>query len=185
MGQLILQMGISIDGFVSRTGGLGSSRWGSPPEDAALKQRKLELIRHADAHLMGRTTYEEMSSFWPTSDDEYAEPMNTIPKVVFSTTLERADWPETRIARGDLSEEIARVKEESAGYVIAWGGPTFARSLVGLGLVDEYRLVHHPVALGEGLPLFNGLTSPVAFRPIETTAYDSGLTLFVYRPASG
>ena len=99
MGNLILQMGVSLDGLVARPGRYGAGGWGTPPEDPALKQRKLDLIREADAHLMGRKTYEEMAEFWPGSDDEYAEPMNSIPKVVFSTSLERASWPETRIAR--------------------------------------------------------------------------------------
>src|SRR5262249_54285530 len=80
MGQLILQMGISLDGLVARPGRYGAGGWGTPPEDPALKQRKLELIREAEAHLMGRNTYEETAGFWSTSDDEYAEPMNTIPK---------------------------------------------------------------------------------------------------------
>lgn len=100
---------------------------------------------------MGRNTYEEMAEFCPTSDDEYAEPMNTIPKAVFSTSLERASWPETRIARGDLTEEIAQLKQDATGNLIAWGGASFAQSLTRLGLVDEYRLVLHPVALGEWL----------------------------------
>jgi dihydrofolate reductase len=183
MGTLILQMGISLDGLVARPGKYGAGGWGSPPEDPALKQRKLDLIRTAEAHLMGRTTYEEMAGFWPTSDDDYAEPMNTIPKVVFSKTLEHADWPETRIMGGDLHDEIGNLKHESTGVLIAWGGATFAQSLTRLGLIDEYRLVLHPVALGEGLPLFKGLTSPRKFHVVESQTYDSGLTLFVYQPA--
>jgi dihydrofolate reductase len=183
MGNLILQMGVSLDGLVARPGRYGAGGWGTPPEDPALKQRKLDLIREAEAHLMGRNTYEEMAEFWPVSDDEYAEPMNTIPKVVFSTALERASWPETRIARGDLSEEIAQLKHEATGNLIAWGGASFAQSLTRLGLIDEYRLVLHPVALGEGLPLFQGLTSPLHLNLVEAQTYDSGLSLFVYQPA--
>jgi dihydrofolate reductase len=101
---------------------------------------------------MGRTTYEEMAEFWPTSDDAYAAPMNEIPKVVFSKTLEHAVWRESRIARGDLTHEIAQLKRETGKDLIAWGGAAFAQSLTRLGLVDEYRLVLQPVALGEGKP---------------------------------
>jgi dihydrofolate reductase len=183
MGQLILQMGISLDGLVARPGRYGAGGWGSPPEDAALKQRKLDLIRTAEAHLMGRNTYEEMAGVWPTSDDAYAEPMNTIPKVVFSKTLEHGDWPETRIAHGDLAEEIAKLKRESTGDLIAWGGATFAQSLTRLGLIDEYRLVLHPVVLGDGLPLFKGLTTPRSLTLLDAESYASGLTRLVYRPA--
>ena len=109
--------------------------------------------------------------------------MNTIPKIVFSTSLERASWPETRIAHGDLSDEITQLKHEGTGNLIAWGGASFAQSLTRLGLIDEYRLVLHPVALGEGLPLFKGLTSPLRLNLVEAQTYDSGLTLFVYQPA--
>lgn len=183
MGNVILQMGMSLDGLVARPGRLGAAGWGTPPEDPELKQRKLDLIRTAEAHLMGRTTYEEMAAFWPHSDDEYAEPMNTIPKVVFSSSLEHGSWPETRIARGDLREEVAQLKNEATGTLVAWGGATFAQALARHGLVDEYRLVLHPVALGDGLPLFKGLAAPLHVELVEAQAFPSGLTLLVYRPA--
>jgi dihydrofolate reductase len=88
---------------------------------------------------------------WPTSTSDYAWPMNEIPKVVFSRTLERADWPETRIARGDLSEEIGRLKREPGNDLIAYGGATLDQAPSRLGLVDEYRLMVQPAALGAGL----------------------------------
>ncbi|WP_374230834.1 dihydrofolate reductase family protein [Humibacter sp. RRB41] len=97
---------MSLDGFVA-------SEREHPgmaiPESAELKKWKLDRISKAGAHLMGRATYQEMSSAWPTSNDPYAAPMNSIPKVVFSTTLrdEDATWPETRVARRDLATEIA------------------------------------------------------------------------------
>jgi dihydrofolate reductase len=108
-------MGISLDGVVARSGKYGAGDCGTPPEDSALKARKLDLVRKADAHLMGRNTYEETAEFWPVSDDEYAEPMNTIPKVVFFMSLERASWPETRIARGDLGERSLSSSKDQAG----------------------------------------------------------------------
>src|SRR5256885_1327785 len=95
---LILPMGGAPDGPVARPGRHGAGDWGLPPEGPALKERKLDWVRNAGLHLMGRATYEEMAEFWPTSDDAYAAPMNDIPKVVFSKTLERAEWPESRIA---------------------------------------------------------------------------------------
>jgi dihydrofolate reductase len=184
MRRLVLQMGVSLDGLVARPGGHGGGGWGLPPEDPALKQRKLDWLHDTGLHLMGRTTYEEMAAFWPTSDDDYAAPMNDIPKVVFSTTLERADWPESRIARGDLADEIAKLKRQPGKDMIAWGGATFAQSLIRLGLVDEYRLVLQPVVLGDGLPLVNGLSAPLRLELVEAKTYDSGAALHVYRPAS-
>jgi dihydrofolate reductase len=146
MRKLVLSMGVSLEGLVARPGRYGAGGWGLPPEDPALKERKLAWLRNdIGLHLMGRNTYEEMAGFWPTSDDPYAAPMNEIPKVVFSSTLERADWPDSRIARGELAEEIAQLKREPGKDMLAWGGATFAQSLSRLGLVDEYRLILQPV----------------------------------------
>jgi dihydrofolate reductase len=183
MRELILSMGVSLDGLVARPGRLGAGGWGLPPEDSALKQRKLEWFGDIDLHLMGRATYQEMAEAWPTSADPYAAPMNDIPKVVFSSTLDRAQWPDSRIARGDLADEIAELKREPGKDMIAWGGATFAQSLSRLGLVDEYRLILQPVALGDGLPLFKHLTAPVQLELVDAHTYDTGATLHIYRPA--
>jgi dihydrofolate reductase len=185
MRKLALQMGVSLDGLVARPGGFGAGGWGVPPEDPELKARKLGWLRDADLHLMGRTTYEEMGGFWPSSDDEYAAPMNDIPKVVFSRTLTKADWPQSTIARGDLADEINVLKREPGKDMIAWGGAAFAQSLSRLRMIDEYRLVVQPVALGDGLPLFSGLTAPFVLDLIEARAYADGAVLHVYRPAAG
>jgi dihydrofolate reductase len=182
MRKLVLQMGLSLDGLVARPGRSGSINWGLPPEDPALKERKLEWLRDVGLHVMGRATYEEMAEFWPTSDDAYAAPMNDIPKVVFSRTLERAEWPDSRIARGDLAEEIAELKRQPGKDMIAWGGAAFAQSLTRLGLVDEYRLVLQPLALGDGLPLFKGLTAPLRLELVDAQTYSTGAALHVYRP---
>lgn len=133
---------------------------------------------------MGRVTYEEMAGFWPTSDDEYAKPMNDLPKVVFSRTLTNADWAQSTIASGDLADEINALRREPGKDMIAWGGAAFAQSLSRLRLVDEYRLVVQPVALGDGLPLFAGLTAPFVLDLIEAQAYADGAVLHIYRPAA-
>jgi dihydrofolate reductase len=184
MRKLVLQMGVSLDGLVARPGKFGADGWGTPPEDPALKAQKLDWIRAAGAHLMGRATYEEMAGFWPFSDDEYTAPMNDIPKVVFTRTLTKADWPQSTIASGDLADEITALKSRPGKDMIAWGGAAFAQSLSRLRLVDEYRLVVQPVALGDGLPLFAGLTAPFVLDLVEAQAYADGAVLHIYRPAA-
>jgi dihydrofolate reductase len=182
MRRLILQMGVSIDGYVAAPD--QSHPWGYASEDPATVRWKLDSVYGAGAHLMGRVTYEEMAGYWPTSNSEYARPMNEIPKVVFSKTLRRADWPETRIARGDLSEEIGHLKREPGNDLMAHGGAAFAQALSRLGLVDEYRLVTQPAALGAGLPLFKDLPAPLHLELVETTTYGNGVAIHVYRPCS-
>jgi dihydrofolate reductase len=110
--------------------------------------------------------------------------MNDIPKVVFSRTLERAEWAESRIARGDLAEEIAELKRRPGKDMIALGGAQFAQSLTRSELVDEYRLILQPVALGDGLPLFKGLPAPLRLELVDAQTYGTGAALHVYRPAS-
>jgi dihydrofolate reductase len=182
MRRLILQTGVSIDGYVSALD--RSHPWGYANPDADTKRWILDSVWRAGAHLMGRVTYEEMAATWPTSKNEYARPMNEIPKVVFSKTLQRAEWPETRIARGDLREEIGRLKGEPGNDLIAYGGATFDQSLSRLGLVDEYRLMIQPAALGAGLPLFKDLAAPLHLELIEATTYATGVAIHVYRPRS-
>src|SRR5919108_4451985 len=87
------------------------------------------------------------------------------------------------ITRGDLADEIAALKREPGKDMLAWGGATFAQSLSRLGLVDEYRLIYQPVALGEGLPLFKDLGAPLRLELIDATTYPTGAALHVYRPA--
>jgi len=180
MRRLILQTAVSIDGYVAAPD--GSHPWDDGGEDEAVKRWILDSVWGAGAHLMGRVTYEEMASYWPTSTLEFARPMNEIPKIVFSKTLQSADWPETRIARGDLAEEIERLKREPGKDLIAYGGARLDQALSRLGLVDEYRLMIRPAALGAGLPLFHDLSAPLQLELVEATTFSSGLAIHVYRP---
>jgi dihydrofolate reductase len=104
--------------------------------------------------------------------------MNEIPKVVFSDSLASAGWGETTIASGDLGEAVRRLKRErSGGYLLAHGGVRFARSLVETGLIDEYRLVVHPVVLGAGERIFR---APLTIEPVSTTVFSGGAVAHVF-----
>src|SRR6266568_2910712 len=171
-------MTTSFDGFV--VGPKGHA--GGIPEPDELQRWKLDRIRRAGTHIMGRVTYEEMASAWPTSTDDYATPMNEIPKVVFSKTLEEATWPESSIARGDLADEIAALRSQPGGEIIAWGGASFAQALSRARLIDEYAIVTQPVAYGGGLALFCDLPDALHLRPVAATTYPSGTALHLYQP---
>jgi dihydrofolate reductase len=176
---LVLQMGISIDGYVS--GGPEEDIGQGGPQHPDVLARIMEWISAAGAHAMGRVTYEEMASHWPTSTDQIAGPMNRIPKIVFSQTLTRADWATTTIASGDLAEEVAAIRERPGGDVIVYGGYTLAQALTRESLVDEYRLVTRPVALGSGEPMFKDLPLGRRLELVETTPYPDGTVITVYR----
>ncbi len=176
MASLILKMAVSLDGYVAPPD--GSTDWvaaGRSPDGAGWT---VETLSHAGAHLVGAATYAAWAGFWPGAAGPFAEPMNEIPKIVFSDSLASADWGETTIATGDLAAAITRLKQErSGGYLLAHGGVRFARSLVETGLIDEYRLVDHPVVLGAGERLFS---APLAIEPISTIAFSGGAVAHVF-----
>jgi Dihydrofolate reductase len=181
MRDVTLYKSMSLDGFVSSD---REHPGMAIPEGAELKQWKLDRISKAGAHLMGRVTYLEMSSYWPHSDDPYAAPMNDIPKVVFSKTLSdaKATWPDTRVARGELATEIAAIKAERGPEVIVWGGGRLAGALAAANLIDEYRLLVQPMVLGSGQALFDQLPESRHLHLVETMSFPSGIVVHVYRP---
>jgi dihydrofolate reductase len=182
MRRVILQMSVTLDGYVAGPGGEGD--WGLPAEHPDVRAWKLASLRQAGTHIMGRVTYEQMAGYWPTATDDYAAYMNNLPKVVFSKTLPTAEWISSRIARGDLTEEIAALKSESGGDIFAHGGATFVQALSRLGVIDEYRLVILPVALGNGLPLFKDLARPLRLDLAEAKSFPGGTVIHVYRSRS-
>jgi dihydrofolate reductase len=178
MRAVVLIMTASMDGFVAAPHGHA----GGMPEPSELQRWKLDRIRRAGTHIMGRVTYEEMASFWPSSTDEYAAPMNEIPKVVFSKTLKEARWPESSVAHGELADDIAALKDQAGGEIIAWGGARFAQALTRANLIDQYVLVRQPVAYGGGAPIFNDLRDALHLRLVAATTYSTGTMLHIYEP---
>ncbi len=205
MRKLILKMSISIDGFVG--GPKGEIGWIFQTGSDDARAWTVETIRQAGVHIMGAKTFRDMAAYWPSSTEVFAGPMNAIPKVVFSrspnvageTTRAIEDaranatsaataaspetvatWTQARVASGPLADEIARLKREPGGPIIAHGGATFAQSLVQQGLVDEYRLLVHPVALGRGLPLFSTLTDPLALDLVDIKRFAGGAVAHVF-----
>jgi dihydrofolate reductase len=180
MRQVVLQMGVTLDGFVH--GAKGYQDWGLPAEEDDVVEWKATSLREAGTHIMGRTTYEDMASVWPKSTGVYADVMNEIPKVVFSKTLTHADWAESRIASGELAYDIDKLKREPGGAIVAHGGATFIGSLIRENLIDEYRLVIHPVVIGNGSSLFETLREPLRLDLADARTFPSGTLIHTYRP---
>src|SRR5262245_62092668 len=140
MRSLILKMDITLDGFVGAVD--GDVQWAIDDfGDPALQEWMVAGLWDAGTHLMGRGAYDEMAPYWPTATDVFAAPMNEIPKVIFSSTLTEPEWKDTRVVSGDPATEIAKLKAEDGKPILLHGGASFARSLAGLGLIDEYRLL--------------------------------------------
>ena len=176
MASLVLKMSVSLDGYVASVD--GSADWKAAGRSNDSTSWVVETVSNARAHLVGAATYAEWAGYWPGAFGPFATAMNEIPKVVFSNSLTSADWGETEIATGDLAEAITRLKRERPdGYLLAQGGARFARSLVQTGLIDEYRLVVHPVVLGAGERLFS---APHTIESTSTTAFRGGAVAHVF-----
>ena len=179
MASLVLKMSVSLDGYVAPLD--GSAAWIAAGSSADGLSWTVETVSNASAHLIGAATYAAWAGYWPSASGPFAKPMNELPKVVFSDSLTSADWEETTIAAGDLADAIMRLKlEHSGGYLLAHGGVRFARSLVEAGLIDEYRLVIHPVVLGAGERLF---LAPLTIEPVSTTVFSGGAVAYVFAAA--
>ena len=176
MASVVLKMSVSLDGYIAPAD--GSSDWAAAGRSDDGGRWTLETVSNASTHLIGAATYSGWADFWPGATGPFAQPMNEIPKVVFSNSLTSADWGPATIARGDLATAVTRLKQERAdGYLLAQGGVRFARSLVQTGLIDEYRLVVHPVILGAGERLF---IAPLTIEPISTIAFSRGAVAHVF-----
>ncbi len=183
MGSVVYLLNVSLDGFIET------------PErglDWTLVDEELhawfnDQTRSTAALLYGRRLYELMAAYWPTAESdpattpverEFARLWLATPKIVFSTTLESVSW-NSRLVSGDVGEALARVRDEFDGD-LAVGGPTLAASFIERGLVDEYRLVVHPVILGAGTRLYPALDQQIGLRLRDTRTFASGAVYLGY-----
>lgn len=188
MGKLIYLMNVSLDGFVNTADrGLDWTRM-----DEELHSWFNDQERATDAELYGRRLYEVMNAYWPTAESdpeaneitlEFARIWNATPRIVFSTTLESVAGNSRLVRGGDVGEELAKLKAEFPGD-LSVGGPTLAAQFIARGLVDEFRLVVHPVVLGAGTPFFPPLSDALDLELIETRTFASGVVYLGYRARS-
>ena len=181
MRKLSYSMSVSLDGFIAGPG--GEIDWGAPDEE--LHRFHNERVREHGGQLLGRRLYEVML-YWETADqewspveEEFARVWQPLPKVVFSTTLDGVEG-NARIARGDVAEEVARLKAEP-GKDLEVGGAGLAATCIRLGLVDEFGLFVNQVVLGGGTPFFPALDEPLNLELIETRAFGSRVVYLRYR----
>lgn len=137
--------------------------------------------------LFGRVTYEMMASYWPTSmalenDAAVAKGMNKAEKIVFSRTLKKVSWNNTSLVKGDMVEEVKKMKQMPGKDMVVLGSGSIVTQLTDAGLIDEYQLMIDPVALGKGTPIFKNLKHPLDLKLISTKNFKSGVVLLCYQP---
>jgi len=191
MGKLVVTEFISLDGIIEDPGGSEGTEQGGwsfrhPTPDG--EQFKSDELRASDVQLLGRVTYEGFAAAWPAMEEatgEYGKKMNAMPKVVVSTTLTKPTWNNTTIISGNVPDEVARLKARCDGDILVQGSATLVQALTEHGLVDEYRLMVHPVVLGTGKRLFSGSTAGTDLELVDSRKVGPDVLLLIYRPASG
>lgn len=188
MRKLIMKMSMSVDGFVG--GSNGENDWIFRSSDETSRAWVVGQMQEAGLIIMGRKSFETMAPYWPTATGPFAAPMNEIPKALFTqngfkgidlpNVPAAASWAEARVLDGDLAEEIKKLKSEPGKPICALGGAGFMRNLIATGLIDEYLLVTHPVVLGEGQPIFSGVTQPLGLKLVDVKAFPGGIIAHTY-----
>jgi len=141
-----------------------------------------DLLLSVDTILFDRVTYQYMAGYWPSApSDEIADKMNNLLKIVFSTTLENADWNNSRLVQGNVVEEVSTLKQQPGKDMAVLGSLILASSFLQSGLVDEYRVIVSPVLIGGGRPLFKGSTEMLKLRLLGTKTFASGVVMLTYR----
>ncbi len=177
MRKVVLGMNVSLDGYVATPD--GNLDWAFANFDDELAASAIDTLSRFDVGLIGRNNYLEQAAAWPNRQGPMAELVTNMQKIVFSKTLDKVEWANSRLATGTPAEEIARLKQQPGKDVSVPGGASFAQSLSRDCLIDEYRLTVHPVVLGKGLPLF---VTPLKLKLVSSRSFASGVQFMVYQP---
>lgn len=183
MGKLVVFNFATLNGyFEGPNHDIGWHRHGAEESAFSLEGLKTESIL-----LFGRVTYHMMVSWWPTpaalnSMPEVAKGMNDAEKIVFSRTLKKAEWNNTRILTGNIGEEVRKLKTTSGKDLTILGSGSIAAQLAELGLIDEYQIMIDPVVLGQGTTMFKGIKQKLDLKLTGTRTFKSGVVLLSYQP---
>ncbi|TGD81643.1 dihydrofolate reductase family protein [Hymenobacter wooponensis] len=187
MRKLKLQVQMTVDGFIA--GPNGEMDWMTFNWDDKLKDYVTQLTNSADCIVLGRKLAEGFIPHWaavatdPSNPDVAAgQKFTDTPKVVFTKTLQQAEWANTTLATADLTDEIRQLKAQPGQDIIAYGGASFVSSLIKHNLIDEYHLFINPAALGRGLPIFTGLGGTQHLTLVHATAFECGIVVQQYVP---
>jgi dihydrofolate reductase len=187
MPKIVVNAFLTLDGVMQAPGGPDEDReggfvhggWQAPYVDDVMGRLVTEGFADADGFLLGRKTYDIFANFWPKvtdPKDPIASSLNSLPKYVVSRSLERAAWNNSSVIKGDVVEEIRKLRRQPGRTVQTWGSTELLQTLLQHDLVDEYRLFIFPVVLGSGKRLFGSGTMPVALRQVASVTSDKSAT---------
>ena len=184
MRKLLVFNSVTLDGYFTDQN--GDMSWAHKQDDPEWNAFTAENAKSGGELLFGRVTYELMASFWPTPAaaqmlPEIAENMNKSPKVVFSRKMDKASWNNTRVIKGDLAEEIRKLKEAPGDGLVLMGSGTIISQIALKGVIDEYQLVVNPLALGKGRTMFDGIEDKLSLTLTSTRAFQNGNVVLSYK----
>ena len=187
MRKLVVFNHVTLDGyFVDANGGMSWAK--TDNNDAEWNAFVAENASGGGVLVFGRITYELMASFWPTpfaikTMPDVAEGMNRAQKVVFSRTLDKASWSNTKLVKGDLAAEIRKMKQEPGEGMAILGSGSIVSQLAPEGLIDEYQIVVNPLVLGKGRTMFEGIKDKLPLKLTKSRTFGNGNVLLCYKPA--
>jgi dihydrofolate reductase len=186
MRKIIVTEFITLDGVVEAPGGNETPHphggWQNNYSSPEGGKYKIDELSSVDTLLLGKTTYEAFAAFWPgQTGDGFAERMNRLPKYVVSRSLQKVEWNNSHILR-DVAKDVAALKESDGGDILVYGSATLVKALLYHDLIDELRLMVHPVSVGGGLRLFDDNRELKKFALKHSRAIDDGILILEYQP---
>jgi dihydrofolate reductase len=187
MGRIVVTEFVSLDGVMEDPGGsenFAQGGWSFKTSRGDEGDKfKLDETFASEALLLGRVTYEGFAEAWPSRDGEFADKFNDMPKYVVSSTLDAPEWKNSTVLKGDLVEEVEKLKREQDGDIVVHGSARLVQTLIEHDLVDELRLMVYPVVLGGGKRLFGETSDKKPLRLVESKVVGDGVSILIYRPA--
>jgi dihydrofolate reductase len=185
--KLVVSEFITLDGVVEDPGGAEDFKYGGWSFEIARGDEgdrfKLDETMASDALLLGRVTYEGFAEAWPSREGEFADKFNTMPKYVVSSTLDEAEWTNSTVLKGDVAEEVAKLRGEHEGDIVVHGSVRLVHALIEHDLVDELRLMVFPLVLGAGKHLFGETSDKKPLRLVDSKVVGDGVAILVYQRA--
>jgi dihydrofolate reductase len=187
VGRIVVTEFVSLDGVMEAPGGGEDFKHGGWSFEInrgdAGEKFKLDETMSSSALLLGRRTYEGFAAAWPSREGEFADKFNTMPKYVVSSTLEDPEWDNSTVLKGDVAEEVAKLKREQDGDIVVHGSARLVQTLVERDLVDELRLMVFPVVLGSGKRIFGETSDKKRLRLVDSKIVGDGVAILTYQPA--
>jgi dihydrofolate reductase len=181
MRKLKLQVQMTVDGYIAGTN--GEMDWAAQDWDNELVKYVTEITKPIDCIVLGRKLAQGFIPHWASHPEEAgADIFNSTKKVVFTKTLEKSEWDNTVLAKGDLVDEITKLKKQDGKDIIAYGGATFVSALIKHGLIDEFHLFINPTAIGNGMSIFKELDNKQNLKLVKSTSFDCGIVVLNYEP---